>query len=309
MDAELKTSEGNVFGRVLFDNAPFFRLSGKDRVRDASSWPFIVEELIAFGATDIAIPKISLALYAMDVLPDSLRKRIKIIDKKQAVLEASNLFFSPIAEDFGLKIGTWSLARRREIPEALELAVVKLYFNMYAFFLGLEYHLEIDIDIQSMRQSIDILRAQARNPESRAGLAVLAGVFNCYDPTSVNSVILKPTVSDRLVELFVEFVQDETYKQMSRSFHDLGYPAHLKRSLTVIGRLSRKLVTKVPFKQVLDISSKIIAAASSLPLPDSELGESLVRKKYLPPVVPVRKAIGRAREAWEKAETSFVPLR
>jgi hypothetical protein len=83
MDAELGTSEGNVFGRVLFDDAPFFRSSEKGRKRDASSWPFIVEELIAFGATDMVIPKISLALYAMDVLPDSLRKRIIIIDKKK----------------------------------------------------------------------------------------------------------------------------------------------------------------------------------------------------------------------------------
>ena len=45
------------------------------------------EELIAFGATDIAIPKISLALYAMDVLPDSLRKRIQVIDKKRTILQ------------------------------------------------------------------------------------------------------------------------------------------------------------------------------------------------------------------------------
>jgi hypothetical protein len=309
MDAELGTSEGNVFGRVLFDGAPFFRSSEKGRKRDASSWPFIVEELIAFGATDMVIPKISLALYAMDVLPDSLRKRIIIIDKKKAVLKSSNLFFCPIAEDFGLKVGAWSLTRMREIPEALELAVVNLYFNMYAFFLGLEYHLEIDLDIQSMRQSIEILRAQARNPESRAGLAVLAGVFNCYVPTSVNSIILKPAGSDRLVELFGEFVQDEVYRQMSCSFNDLGYLDHLKRSLTLIGRLSRKLVTKAPFKQVIDVSSKIIAAASSLPMPNSDFGESLVRKKYLPPIVPVRQAMGRAREAWEKAETAFIPLR
>lgn len=245
----------------------------------------------------------------MDVLPDSLGKRIRVIDKKRAILESSNLFFSPIAEDFGLKVGAWSLSRMREIPEVLELAVVDLYFSMYAFFLGLEYQLEIDLNIHSMKQSIEVLRAQARNPESRAGLAVLAGVLNCYGPTSVDSIVLKPTSNVRLVELFAEFVQDETYRQMSRSFHDLGYPARLKRSLTVIGRLAKKLVTQAPFKQVIDVSSKIIAAASSLPVPDSELGASLVRKKYLPPVVPVRHALGRAREAWEKAETPFVSLR
>jgi hypothetical protein len=309
METEQETGKGKVFGRVLFDDAPFFRSFGKARRRDASSWPFIVEELIAFGATDIAIPKISLALYAMDVLPDSLRKRIQVIDKKRAILQSSNLFFSPIAENFGLKVGAWSLSRTREIPEVLELAVVDLYFNMYTFFLGLEYQLEIDLNIQSMKQSTEVLRAEARDPESRARLAVLAGVLNCYGPSSVDSVVLKPSSAPRLIELFTEFVQDETYRQMSRSFHDLGYPARLKRSLTVIGRLAKKLVTQAPFKQVIDLSSRTIAAASSLPVPDSELGASLLRKKYLPPVVPVRHALSRAREAWEKAETLFVPLR
>jgi hypothetical protein len=309
MDAEFKTGGGNVFGRVLFDDAPFYRSSGKGRKRDASSWPFIVEELIAFGATDIAIPKISLALYAMDVLPDSLRKRIQIIDKKRAVLDASNLFFSPIAEEFGLKVGAWSLTRMRNIPQNLELAVVELYFNMYTFFLGLEYQLEIDLNIDSIKQSIEVLRSHARDSVSRARLAVLTGVLNCYGPSKVDSIILKPSSNTRLIELFAEFVQDETYRQISNNFHKLGYPAHLKRSITLIGRLSRKFITNAPFKQVVDISSKIIATASSLPLPDSKLGASLVKKKYLPPVVPVRKAMSRAKAAWEKAEKPFVPLK
>jgi len=309
MASELATDKGNVFGRVLFDDAPFFRSSGEVRRRDASSWPFIVEELIAFGATDIAIPKISLALYAMDVLPDSLRKRIQVIDKKRAILDASNQFFSPIAEDFGLKVGAWSLSRKREITETIELAVVDLYFNMYTFFLGLEYQLEVDLDIDLLKKSTAVLREHAKDPVSRARLAVLAGVLNCYGPSSVDTIVLKPGSNARLIDLFVEFVQDETYRQMSHNFHKLGYPAHLKRSLTIIGRLSRKLVTKRPFKQVIDVSSKVIATASSLPVPDSKLGESLVKKTYLPPVVPVRQALGRARYAWEKSERPFVPLR
>jgi hypothetical protein len=311
MENEIEIGEGNVFGCVLFNDAPFFRSFDKTRRRDASSWPFIVEELIAFGATDIAIPQISLALYAMDVLPDSLRKRIRVIDKKRATLESSNLFFSPIAEDYGFKVGAWSLFSplRGEIPDILELAVVDLYFNMYAFFLGLEYQLEIDINIKSMKQNTKVLRAKARDPESRKRLAVLTGILNCYSSKSVDSIVLKPDTNVRLVELFSEFVQDETYRQISRSFHELGYPARLKRSLTIIKRLARKLVTQAPFKQVIDVSSRIIAAASRLPVPDSKLGASLVQKKYLPPIVPVRQAVGRAREAWEKADTSFIPLR
>ena len=190
---ETEIEEGT-YGRGTFDDAPFFRSFGKTMRRDASSWPFIVEELIAFGATEIAIPQNSLALYAMDALPDSLRKRIRVIDKKRATLESSNQFFCPIAEDFGLKVGAWSLSRSRAsgISDVLELAIVDLYFSMYAFFLGLEYQLEIDLNIHSMKQGIEVLRAQARDPESRARLAVLAGVLNCYSPTSVDSVVIKP---------------------------------------------------------------------------------------------------------------------
>jgi hypothetical protein len=301
----------NVFSRVLFDDAPFFRSVEKARRRDASSWPFIVEELIAFGATEIAIPKISLALYAMDSLPDSLRNRIQVIDKKRAILESSNLFFSPIAEDFGLKVGAWSLTRMPEVPvpEDLETAVVDLYFSMYTFFLGFEYQLEIDLDIQSIKQSVEILRARARKPESRARLAVLSGVLNCYGAATVDTIVLKPVADTRQLDLFTEFVQDETYKQLSHAFHDLGYPDRFKRCVTVIQRLARKLLTQAPFKQVIDISSRIISTASNLPLPDSELGASLVIKKYLPPIVPVRQALGRAKKAWERTETPFVPLR
>lgn len=304
--------EGNVFGCVLFDDAPFFRSFGKSRRRrDASSWPFIVEELIAFGATDIDIPRISLALYAVDLLPNSLRKRIRIIDKKRAILKSSDLFFSPIAEDFGFKVGGMSLSRTDmgEVPHELDLAVVDLYFSMYSFFLGLEYQLEIDVDINIMAQSTNVLRTKARNPESRARLAVLTSLLNCYGSLSVDSIVLKPDSDVKIVELFSEFVQDETYRQISRSFHELGYPARLDRSLTIIKRLATKLVTQTPFKQIIDIASRLISAASSLPVPDSKLGASLVRKKYLPPIVPVRQAMGRAREAWEKADTPFIPLR
>jgi len=38
MDDELETSEGSVFGRVLFDDAPFYRSSEKGRERDAKTW-------------------------------------------------------------------------------------------------------------------------------------------------------------------------------------------------------------------------------------------------------------------------------
>ena len=45
----------------------------------------------------------------------------------------------------------------RNIPQNLELAVVELYFNMYTFFLGLEYQLEIDLNIDSIKQSTEVL--------------------------------------------------------------------------------------------------------------------------------------------------------
>lgn len=301
------------FNSILLHEPPFFREleGGQTLIRDASSFAFIIEEIISFGAVGIAIPGSSLSSLALDLLPPVLKQRVKVVDKDFRILKMDRVTREPICREFGLKRlhGGGSFTFIKEIPHNVEDAICCIESEWYYFLLGLEYGLQIDVDIPGLRNAVKLLRNQALDPQARGTLATFAGLLSTYKRHKVGVIEMVSVKGDELVEVFKAFLEDETYRSMSKEFHCLGFPSRLKARLSRIGTLSKRLVRKRAFKNVLNVGTKAITAATQVPLPESELVEQLLRKKYMPPIVSLRRAIDKAFDDWTKSGCELVKLK
>lgn len=302
-----KVNHNRVLLEGIFLREISFPNGGKGAAVDGSSLWFVVEELVSFAVTDIALIGGYPAADFVDTLPASLKRRIVIVDKKQKCRSRADAILAPMADEFQVTLRGPGIEFRRALDPEVQRAIAVVYFYLYTYLLGLENELQIDINLGSFKESISVLRKASRNPEFRATLAILAGVLETYSPQSITTFELRSSAPDRLVTLFQEFIADETYREMSTHTHLLGFPIHLQRSMTLLGRLAKQLVTKSPFKDLVNLSSKGISAATSLPIPTSEMYEPLLKTGYLPPIVSYGGAVQKAREAWALANPDYVP--
>jgi hypothetical protein len=303
------------YNKILLPDAlPFIRMlvtsTGRAVVGDGSGLQFLVEEFIALGAIEVAVDACSSISNVVGQLPRAYKKRVIIVNKREKVSKKLKGFLNPIADEFDLKFcPPNSMSGNRKTPEKVLTAAYGLQRSLYWFLMALDYKLQVDVDLTSMKNDIGTLRQLSRNPDSRANLAVLSGILETYNPITYSSLSLHSTAPSQLVQVFQEFAQDEAYREISAQAHLLGFPAHARKAVVNIGRLSREFVTKSPFKQIVNLSSKLISAATSLPLPDADSVASLVRDAYLPPIIPLKKAIQKAKETWEEVNPSFIPLK
>lgn len=302
------------FNSILVTQPPFFREFKAERalIRDASSFPFIIEEIVSFGALGIAIPGWSLSNLAIDSLPPILRRRIKIIDKGLRILKMDRALREPICKEFGLKRrlpGGHVITFERSLPKPIENAVLCLEAKWYLFMLGLEHGLQIDIDASGMRKAALLLRRHAKDSPTRAVLATMAGILAPYGPKQTGVIEMVPAESGELVQTFLALVEDEMYRAISKEFYSIGFPSRLREGLSRIATLSKRLVRKREFKNIITMGTKTVTAATQIPLPDGELGERLLRKNYLPPTLSLAPALEKAKDAWRRSRCEFSPLK
>jgi hypothetical protein len=301
-----------IFNSVLFTQPPFFREIDGGRVleRDSSSYPFMIEEIISYGAISIGVPSRGLSIYALDSLPPILKRRIKIIDKDLRIFRMDRALREPICREFGLMRihDGFGLKFDLPLPPPVEEAILWLEADWYKFMLGLEYNLQIDVDVTRMREAAILLRRHAKDRATRAVLATIAGILAPYVPMDTGVIETIPMESDELIQTFRALVEDETYRAISKEFHGIGFPVRLRQGLSRISTLAKRLVRNRKFKSIVTVSTKTITAATQVPLPDGELAERLLRKQYLPPTLSLASALEKARQAWERSGSEFSAL-
>lgn len=180
------------FNSILLTQPPFFREleDGRAFIRDASSFHFIIEEIVSFGAVGIAISCSSLSRLALDSLPRVLKRRVKVVDKDLRILKMDRVIREPICREFGLKRlhGGCSFTFTKKITPNVENAISCIESTWYDFLLGLEYGLQIDVDIPALRKAVTLLKNQARDPQARGTLATFAGVLSTYKQHKVGVI-------------------------------------------------------------------------------------------------------------------------
>jgi hypothetical protein len=306
---EQKTKKLNC-NRILLESVFMRRFYYPDGILkaayvDGSSLPFLIEEFVSLAVTEVAIVKNFPASDFIDHLPQGLKNRVVLVKEQQAFSKLQALF-APIAEEFELVL-SYGIQYLKPLPRDLSDSIGTLYFSLHTYLIALEHELQIDINLRAVKNAIAALRQSSRNPQARSNLAILSGIFETYDYKQLDSVELHSSAPERLISIFQEFVEDETYRNMSTHAHSLGFPIYARRSMTVLKRLAKKLVSKAPFKDIVNLSSRGISTATSLPIPDSDMYASMIKKGYLPPIVPLDEAIKRAKKSWESINPDYVP--
>lgn len=315
MDTNEQNRQKVRYNRILLERIPhefcrpyILRPNEEIEVLDLSSLQFLIEEFMVLCATKIAIPEDSEIVSSIKYLDPVFRNRVVLIDKKRQSYRKLGAILAPIQEEFQVRLtkldypGAFSLSVEKEVPEKLHKAIPILFFNLRTFLLGIEYELQIELDLNSIKEATDTIRQNSKNPETRITLASLQGLFETYEQQKITSLGILPTAYEENLSLFQELIEEQIYKIMSNQSHSIGFPSLLHRSVTNIKRLTKQLLTETPYKQIITLSTKFISAAMKVPIPESEWAASLIRKKYLPPVISFDKAIEKAHEAWKSID-------
>ena len=216
---------------------------------------------------------------------------------------------SPIAEELDVFMDHAPCAysiRRHNIDESVKEAFGVLFHYLPDWILGIEEGLFVDVDMLELQRSVELLRSKLHSKHSRANLSILAGILGAYTTSNVDAIKLKPTASTRQVSLFKDFVEDETYIALSHEFHNLGVITKAQRSLGLISRYVRDLLQKPFARHAADMSTKAITSATTIPLPDSEMWETVFGGGYLPPVVSMRQNLEKAKADWQSLKPDII---
>jgi|GEM_PF-4699281 len=306
--------ESSGYGRILLEKIPKeferpYALGPKEKVMvtDLSSLGFFLNEFIALAAVRFAVPVGSEVESAIEHLGPLLRNRVNLIEEKEKSFSKYAVILSPIQEEFKIRLtrvsypGAFALHVERDVGDEVRGALAEVFFNLRTFLMGIDYELQINLDIRKLKAAVDIVRKHSKNDNARTMLATISALLGSYRHDEISCLEMVPHSYKGSLEMFNQFLEDEMFKLMSKQSYGLGIPQAFKKSVTSLKGLVKNVVTKSPFKQIFTLGSKAISASTSMPIPDSEWILSLYRKPYLPPVVNFKTAIKKAHDSWVEA--------
>jgi hypothetical protein len=194
-----------------------------------------------------------------------------------------------------------------ERKKAIE-ASFTLYTSLYHLMLGIRYRLQIDIDIRHLWSALQRLKLYCTSDASQTNMSFITGLLRAYRLEQVGSVTPKSDCDfDKLIDSFNNFIDDETFRQLSLERNLLGIPANVKKSLNTIRRLGRTLLHTKLFRSMFKYSMTGVAVATHIPTPSSDLAEAVLGSGggYLPPIVPLENHLNRAVERWVELGQEF----
>lgn len=274
---------------------------------DASILYFVAEDLIAHSASGVALPKSEWTEPLLEKLPIALKAKFTLVDTTDCRQEAFS-FLAPIAHEHGLEIfPSGGIGRKGVPPPEIGHAFVDLYSCLGTLIVGFRHQLYVDIDRDRLLGAATYLRSVSKSFESRANLAALEGILRLYQAHNLPGLVSAVHHRPELMEQFSNLLQDQRYQELSRSAARIGIPGRLQRTIELMRRSAQALLANETLKQVFKLGSKVVTAATRVPLPDTDFAESLLAKRYLPPLISLYQTNLRARRAWVEANPSPIP--
>jgi hypothetical protein len=234
-------------------------------------------------------------------------RRHRVFDvKHDAASQTATELLAPLQQEFGVKlfgpiIGPVSYPANMQ--EGLGHAISSLYWTLDTFLIGLFNKVQIDIDLAAFLGAAATVRHASRNMMLRTTLASLEGVLRTYRAYDSPAIVARPAAQLELITLFNQLVEDSAYVAASKQASALGIPGRLHRALVLLRRACERVLRRPTYRKTLDLGSRVVEAATHVPVPDSEVAEQLLAqgRGFLPPVVRVRTHIVNAIKAWEHA--------
>jgi hypothetical protein len=244
---------------------------------------------------------------AVAVLPASLRKRVRLLDEHGKIQAKCNALFAEIAAELQLELGGGAVGMP-EITSEAHTAAAQLYLEMYPYLVALEHEMEVASGVEHWADQADKVRAALRNPEARGVLAAISGLARTYHRIQSHIAVVQSDAHPRLVNRFEELMDDHAYKHLSQQTRLLGVPGKVDFAKSRMKTALRALLERPLARELLTEGSRVVAAVTSVPLPDAETVSRVFGKQYLPPIVSFKETIQRAKAAWKQAKPEFVPL-
>lgn len=311
-------TEQILLNRVLIKTPGFFRTfeasDGRRAWRlDIRSVSLILDELISLSAVELAFTPRSPALVAIPTLSPVIRDRVRVLDQNLQVDKELEAFLKPMFDEFGLEsLGGEIRGVHGTLPEPVARAFTYLFPALYDLFLAARHQVQIDIDLARLKQAVDVLRAHCQSADARAHFSALSGVLNTYQPLSVPSLFVPHAGAEEQERRFKYLVEDLEYRNLSEAAALLGIPDDARRALRLMKRALAAVIRTPILRWGAKAAVKQVTASNKLSELGSDLGELLTPQKYLPPIVSLRDAYGRALEEWSRhrvpaAETDLYP--
>lgn len=271
------------------------------RENDIRSLSYLAEELLALGASKIALDTVP---HDADFLPAPFAQIIISVSSDAAV-KRRDAVLGPIIDELQTRFRSPFVGfsdRPTAWPETAHLSMAFLYRYLIDYFTAMEHRLHVEFSVTAGKNAASILRSYVEDSRSRALLASLSGLFASYRQceTPGLSIVSRARVSAETLDIFSQLLEDATYRDFSNAAWRLGLPEQQKHAVSSLRRAARKLVTRSPFREILNLVSRIVGVATGAPIPDSDLLSALLQRDYLPPVVSYRSAVHRAAAAWTK---------
>jgi hypothetical protein len=208
---------------------------------DGSSLPFMVEELISQGATFLAVDATSPYFNVLDQVPEIFKQRIVKIDEDHKCTAQIKGVMAPILDETKVEFDSPYSARfNRDSSPGAEAAAMLCMEHLRPFLLGLEYELQVEVDLEAVRRRILILDQSLSSRDARAHLAMLKQIFGAYERREVNELTFAPATPSQRAEAFLHFVEDVTYQHLSKERRLFGFPALVGRAADKFDRLAQK---------------------------------------------------------------------
>jgi hypothetical protein len=239
------------------------------------------------------------ARQAIDELPVSVGKRIQFVDEDGAVAASVAALLKPVGDELGWEFrDDNSLKTPAYISDSLQQAIGNTYPLLFDFLLGSKYRLQIPIDPTKLKLGLETLRLACKTPEVRAHVAQIESILSTYAAREIPALGFHSHATDELVNLFNDFVEDATYRELSRNTGLLGSPADGDHTYQVLRRCARTVSEKKLFTPFVKVIEKVVEHCIDVPVPIREFIESLLPNPYVPLCAPLEAAYAKAEGLW-----------
>ncbi|GAB2207448.1 hypothetical protein ROS1_42650 [Roseibium sp. ROS1] len=291
--------------------------AGKRTVVSGVLLPHLIENLILSGALEILITdgwRYSNKFHnELENLPQSSRRYIKVVDARERTQLISDEFFEPVLDEFGVKLFSSSgYANRRESSseeeEVARRAAINAHAQMPRFLEALFYEAHFHFDIKVFLHRLKTVRQQSRDAETRIKLSGLEAILSTYQPFDLSAALVVPKASKAHADRLMEIVLSSEYSALSAEHSALGRLTNIPHVVSQIDLRVRKLLDKTGAKGLLGYTSKAATAASGVPVPTTDLAESLLKDAFLPPTLDMSEIVSRAKQELAASDGEIAKL-
>jgi hypothetical protein len=301
-------SRGYEPNRVLLPASPFLYFSEHRAGTSGHHLPFLLQELIGYGVSDVVVRDHDLSFIYKEVTPTLatiLKNRIRPFNNDKSRRITLDLF-SHFFEEFGIEPGPslQSFVLRHnssDLDHTIGPGIILTQTVRY-FIDCINARAQCEIDLVRTVRFIDRLTEASRSPDMLANLAVLKAVFTNYSKISHAALECKFNTSTGIANIFEELVHDAAYTSLSAELHMFGVKQDISALMTRVKRLVKDILQSKLGKHFLDYGSRVVSVYTGVPVPTSDLAMAFMQTTYFPPVIDLSKATVAAGKKLARSE-------